>query len=238
MINYFKSITLCVLIFFSYPSVLAAQSTKKTHEIALLKLKAVFGDTLLTLNSGHYTLQNGDSVQISTCRFYISHIQLFNYAERVWTDPQRVHLIDIEQPETGELPMNIPANMPFTDIEFQLGIDSLTHMSGVFGGDLDPMKGMYWAWQSGYINFKLEGKSPICPTRRNAFQFHIGGYAAPNNALQIVKLDVNRRKPLIIHVDIQKFLSHLDLKKQHTFMIPSLEAVDLAQLMASCFYTL
>ena len=75
-------------------------------------------------------------------------------------------------------------------IKFNLGIDSLTNVSGVMGGDLDPTKGMYWTWQSGYINFKMEGSSAVCPTRNHEFQFHIGGYQDPFYAMQTLELEV------------------------------------------------
>ena len=59
-------------------------------------------------------------------------------------------------------------------IYFQIGIDSLTNVSGDLDGDLDPALGMYWAWNSGYINMKLEGKSSSCKSVKKEFQFHIG----------------------------------------------------------------
>ena len=71
----------------------------------------------------------------------------------------------------SSLALQIPSNIPFSKLKFQLGIDSLTNVSGAMGGDLDPTKGMYWTWQSGYINMKIEGKSNSCKTRKNQFQF-------------------------------------------------------------------
>ena len=57
------------------------------------------------------------------------------------------------------------------------------------GGDLDPTKGMYWAWQSGYINFKMEGSCSQCLATKNNFEFHLGGYQQPFYAMQTIELN-------------------------------------------------
>jgi hypothetical protein len=67
-------------------------------------------------------------------------------------------------------------------------VDSLHNCSGAQSGDLDPVKGMFWTWNSGYIFFKLEGKSPASHSPGNIFEFHVGGYRKPNNNLRGVEL--------------------------------------------------
>lgn len=44
------------------------------------------------------------------------------------------------------------------DITFSLGVDSLKQAKPLYSGDLNPLKYMYWTWQSGYIQLKAEGK--------------------------------------------------------------------------------
>ena len=116
-----------------------------------------------------------------------------------------------------------------------LGIDSTTNMGGAMAGDLDPMKGMYWTWQSGYINFKLEGSSNLCPTFKNEFQFHFGGYAFPNNALQTIILNVNMDKNISIEMDISAFLKEINLEKENLVMSPSQQVIELSKKVASIF---
>jgi len=48
-------------------------------------------------------------------------------------------------------------------------VDSLANVSGAMSNDLDATKGMYWSWQSGFINLKIEGKSASCKTRKINF---------------------------------------------------------------------
>jgi hypothetical protein len=123
----------------------------------------------------------------------------------------------------------------FDAIRFNIGIDSTTNSEGVKGGDLDPTKNMYWAWQSGYINFKLEGKSKVCKTRNNAFQFHIGGYSYPNNSLQTVTIAINKTSGLNINFDLEKLLSGIGLQNINEIMSPNAKAMQVAKLYKTVF---
>ena len=55
-----------------------------------------------------------------------------------------------------------------------VGVDSARNVSGAQTGALDPAKGMFWTWNTGYIMAKLEGNSPASPT--GIFEYHIGGF--------------------------------------------------------------
>jgi hypothetical protein len=104
-------------------------------------------------------------------------------------------------------------------------------------GDLDPIKGMYWAWQSGYINMKLEGKSSSCKTRNNEFQFHIGGYLSPYYAIRKVALSYDKKATQInIGIDLYNFFANLNLAKTNSVMIPGTLAMELADYSKSLFY--
>jgi hypothetical protein len=128
-------------------------------------------------------------------------------------------LVDLSVTPSLALGLDVPKTLPFNRLKCNLGIDSLTNEAGAMGGDLDPTKGMYWAWQSGYVNFKMEGKSPICPTWKHKFQLHLGGYLAPFNALQTLDFKVK----------------NIDLKQQHTFMTPDENSVAFAKKASQCF---
>ncbi len=78
----------------------------------------------------------------------------------------------------------------FKSLSFTIGVDSLYNVSGVQTGDLDPVKGMFWTWNSGYIMAKLEGTSPVSSQPNNNFEFHIGGYKAGQNTVQKIILDL------------------------------------------------
>jgi hypothetical protein len=176
-----------------------------------------------------------DSLQIETFKCYITQVELYQGAQLVFAEAQRYHLLDAADARTLEWTLPVPENLSFTHIQFNIGIDSLTNCAGAFGGDLDPTNGMYWTWQSGYINVKLEGIAPNCPTRQNRFQFHIGGYAAPFNTLQQVRLAIKNTRNINIAMAIAQWLSQLDLSKQYQVMSPNAAAVSLSEMLPEIF---
>ena len=103
--------------------------------------------------------------------------------------------------------LKLPPDLTYDQLAFDIGIDSITNVSGAMGGDLDPTKGMYWTWQSGYINFKLEGTSPDCPARKNEFQFHLGGYAYPNASVQKIALTATGQGNINVQMNLDMFLA-------------------------------
>jgi len=191
-----------------------------------IKFYPSFGSSKLAADST-YQLSATDSVQITALRFYISNIELMHQNKSVWKDPMQFHLMDAFNEKT--LSVNIPSNISYTKLKFNLGIDSATNVSGALGGDLDPTKGMYWTWQSGYINFKLEGTSNICKTRHNEFQFHLGGYQYPNNNLQTVFVDAVSKQNIEVGIDIQKIINQINLAQQHHIMSPGQEANEFSE---------
>ena len=66
-----------------------------------------------------------------------------------------------------------------------------SNVAGAIGGTLDPINGMYWAWNSGYVNFKIEGTSTLSNARKNAFKFHLGGYQHPYNSYRAVLIKID-----------------------------------------------
>jgi hypothetical protein len=206
---------------------ICAQSTP-----ALIKFIPKFGNSVLVPAKKYFSTANKDSISIETLRFYISDVILLKNGKVVHRSKNNFYLLDLEK----KLQISLATkNVSFDVVQFTVGIDSLTNVSGAMGGDLDPVNGMYWAWQSGYINFKLEGTSKICATRNNVFQFHIGGYLRPYAAIQTVSLAVKNSAKTEIIVDIEKFLNAVDLKTINEIMSPGEKAVTLAKLYQTIF---
>lgn len=176
-----------------------------------------------------YYNSNKDSFLIESLRFYVSNIELLNEKETVLSLKDKYYLIDLEYPESLKIELATKNNISFNSIRFGIGIDSITNSKGVMGGDLDPTKGMYWTWQSGYINFKLEGVSDKCNTRKNRFQYHLGGY-------QEISLDLPANvQNILIDVDISTLLNKLDLSTTNQIMSPSYEALEIANFFPKIF---
>ena len=112
-----------------------------------------------------------------------------------------------------KLNFKVPKNTKDLLLACDLGVDKKYNMSGANSGDLDPVNGMFWSWQSGYINFKIEGVSPSCNTRKNKFQFHIGGYQTPHQTKRQLsfKLENWDIYNLVISIELSKFFNDLEL---------------------------
>lgn len=175
-----------------------------------------------------FDYKNAEStVNIETLRFYISNIRLSSKKEK-FKENNSYHLLDLERPETMLLKIKTTKEK-YKLLTFSLGIDSLTNVSGAMGGDLDPTKGMYWTWQSGYINFKLEGTDSRCKSRQNRFQYHLGGYAAEFSALQEIELSIKDKEKIIVEIAIDKFLEAANPEQLSEIMSPGIKAVELSK---------
>jgi hypothetical protein len=208
----------------------------QTADQLALSFLPVFHNHTISAESYHQK-KNGDTIRIDELRFYISGISLWHKGSEVWKEPRSYHLLDITDPSSLILLLDLRKNIAFDEIKFNLGIDSLTNVSGAMEGDLDPVKGMYWTWQSGYINIKLEGWSPVCPTRGHKFQFHLGGYSGAVKAIQEVSLPVKSQQEIIIQFALDAFFEKINLSKHREIMIPSREAVLLSEQLAGAFQT-
>lgn len=191
-----------------------------------IQFRPSFGSSILSSDS-IYIINSTDSIQITALRFYISSIELLDKNKTIWKDPIQFHLMDAFIEKT--LTVDIPSTISYTKLKFNLGVDSTTNVSGALGGDLDPTKGMYWTWQSGYINFKLEGTSTVCKTRHNEFQFHLGGYQSPYNNLQTLFTDAGSMQNIEVGIDIKKIINQINLAEQHHIMSPGKDAMDFSQ---------
>jgi len=207
----------------------------QTNEF-LLKFKPIVKQQELKLNERfNLSYISKDSTQITKLKFYISAIELYNDKELVYTEKNSFHLIDASDTNSYSINLKGLPNRAFNNIKFNLGIDSATNAKGALGGALDPTKGMYWTWHSGYINFKLEGTSNLCNTRNNTFEFHLGGFSYPNNSLQKIQLDFSNISAIVVNVDLAKFLAEVGLDKTNMIMTPSKTAIELSKKIASIF---
>lgn len=227
-----SGILLFILSYFAYPAT------------AQLSILPIFGDRPIAENTW-YMSTKGDSVQFDNIRFYLSNIQ-FEMDDKTWIkDTVSAHLIDVFDPASLQITTQKIDLKRLKTIHFNLGIDSLTNVSGALGGDLDPQKGMYWAWQSGYINLKIEGRSPRCKTRKNVFQYHIGGYLQPFYSMRKVELPINNAgvnrnrggvpQGVILTVDFSLFFENLSIPTQNSIMMPGKDAMQLADYSTSMF---
>jgi hypothetical protein len=123
----------------------------------------------------------GDSLKFNRFRFYLSNVALQKEDGTWWVEPNSYRLIDMA--DTASLRFEVKDVPPgiYQSIKYTLGVDSLRNVSGVQTGALDPVLGMFWTWNSGYIMLKAEGQSPQSPD--GSFSYHLGGFAGKWNVV-------------------------------------------------------
>ncbi len=177
-----------------------------------------------------------DSLKIETLKFYISDISFFNQEQQWFKFQDGYQLLDFSNELKTGKSYGAPSYFSYSHIEFDLGVDSLTNVSGAMEGPLDPMNGMYWTWQSGYINFKLEGTAANCPTRKNEFTFHLGGYQAPYAGKQRISLPIENlpsTRDIEIEIPIDELFQKINLNDNNEIMSPCATSVEMAKILAS-----
>lgn len=177
---------------------------------------------------GTFFLSGSDSVRIDQLKFYISPVLVKDHQDKNGIYGKEYRLIDLF--DSTRMQFNIPQSA--AEISFGIGVDSLVTASGVYGGDLDPANNMYWTWQSGYVNFKLEGYFSALPDD-HLFRYHIGGYQHPFNTYSTVQLKVPPGEQHIIRIDLEKLILNTELQKQPVIMSPNESAMKFVQLLGS-----
>lgn len=174
-----------------------------------------------------------DTLSISHFKFYITDLKYYQNDSLIYTSPEQAYLIDVSNANSLHISEN--QLLDFNSVHFKIGIDSLTNVSGVFNGDLDPTNGMYWTWQSGYINFKLEGQASQSPARKQKFYWHIGGYIKPFDAQRVVKLSFKASQKLAVNIQIEKLFEVIDVSKIYQVMSPNAQAMAIADQLKNLF---
>jgi len=131
----------------------------------------------------------GENMIINRFRYYVSNIVLIDNANKKHVLPNEYYLIDEADSASKIVTIKSPV-ATIKRIEFLLGVDSIRNVSGVQTGTLDPMKGMFWTWNTGYIFAKLEGTSDSSHAAAHAFSYHIGGYKPGENAARKIVLNL------------------------------------------------
>jgi hypothetical protein len=173
-----------------------------------------------------------DTVRFEKIRFYLSNIQLLHKGKVVANDPVAVHLISLDDSSSLFWSIPLAAGVHYDEVSMIIGTDSLRNVSGANEGPLDPIHGMYWSWQSGYINIKIEGYSPSCPSRKHKFQYHLGGYNGSTASQQTWTGKAEPGKTIHFSISIDKWLGGIALNQQYEIMSPSEAAAQLSAAFA------
>lgn len=171
----------------------ASISAQSVGELALSFSNSV-GNQILYQDTTTYKNALGQTYTVTNFKYYISHIRLIDSAGKVYEHKDGVYLIDVYDTSKFRIKLKDVPFGPYVKIEFMVGVDSVHNCSGAQSGALDPINGMFWTWNSGYIFLKLEGKSPAAKNPGGIFEYHIGGYKEPTNFIRTVSLDLAKPK--------------------------------------------
>jgi hypothetical protein len=179
-----------------------------------------------------YLSENKDSISFSTLKMYFSDFRFREKLSGGITEIDTLIFYDLADSSTHVFFKNIEISN-YDDVSFTLGLDSNKNVSGELENAYDPLLGMYWAWNTGYVNLKLAGKSSLVLTKTHDFEFHLGGYRFPYASAQQVQVDL-----LDSYIQFELSLLFPDvisIKKTHHLMLPGKEAFLILQGLAACF---
>ena len=170
-----------------------------------VKFEAIANGKKIVLNDSSYTNNFGEKYTVNKLKFYISKfhfVQKSNFSYKF-----NINLIDISKNDSFKI---IAPKNDVLGIQFQVGVDSILNCSGAQAGALDPLNDMFWTWNSGYVNFKLEGTSSASIADKQRIEQHIGGYKFPystqrNATLKLSNINFTQNKTITIQIDLDKY---------------------------------
>lgn len=134
-----------------------------------------------------YTNPFGENYSVSRLKYYVSNFTLIEQNEKEKT-AKNINLVNAFENDSIQIETSPGTKLTAS---FVLGVDSIYNCSGAQSGALDPLNGMFWTWNTGYIFFKLEGISAASKAEGQRIEHHIGGYAGPNKAIRSITIPVS-----------------------------------------------
>lgn len=172
--------------------------TVPTGSAVCLSFENVVGSVPLTLDQTlRYQNMNGDSFSVELFKYYISNISFTDDQGNTWYEPESYHLINAA--DTNSLKVYVDS-MPlanYVSVSYMIGVDSARNVSGTQTGALDPSNGMFWTWTSGYIQAKMEGRSPASTASFDLLVFHIGGFGGQYAGQRMVSPSFNSATAIV-----------------------------------------
>jgi hypothetical protein len=236
-----KKIGLFMILVLAFAGVGRSQTGNRT-------LQLVFTNTV-----GHDSLELGkeyknshnETFSVTNFKYYLKGFYLIEkQGNKKVILADDYFLIDERKPESKAIELKITGGQ-YSAIGFSIGVDSVHNISGVQEGALDPVNGMFWTWNTGYIMAKLEGKSPLSKAPFGNITYHIGGFKPRENVLREVLLPLpaftvkdGKSAEIIINADINKWFTgenEIKIAEHAFFMNPGLVAVKIADNYAKMF---
>jgi hypothetical protein len=182
----------------------------------------------------------GDTITIERFRYYVSNFSVKDDKGIIVKLPVDYFLIDEEDLRSKSISFMVP-DISIDEVSFLLGVDSIRNVSGIQTGALDPLHGMFWTWNSGYIMAKLEGSSEKVHSAGNRFTYHVGGFRAGMNTTRMISLKTPagmKSEEIHVKADINRWFkggSVINIAETPVCHSPGSLAVKLADNYSSMF---
>lgn len=216
------------------------QAQVKTSEV-IIQFQNMANNRPIGLRDSVYTNSFGEPYQVTKLKYYISNIQLVGSGNDARV--QNVFLVDEEIKDSIRFTSPVGT---YQKLVFTLGLDSALNNSGAQDGLLDPLKGMFWTWNSGYVYFKLEGFSPASKADLQRIEHHIGGYTGVNKASRQIEIDLPEaliirpedRRTIEVLMDLDRYWkgkNDITIASNPLIMVPGALAVKSAENFEGLF---
>ena len=200
-------------------------SMVKAQKTDTLRLNLVCNSVPVELGVSFWCPELKDSVRINKLLTYLSLPYTSNSKAK-----KEYKLVDFASLKSCRL-LYKKSSQP---LQLDIGVDSLTNLQTNFSNDLDPIHGMYWTWQNGFIHFKLEGSFLPMNSIEKQFQFHLGGYSFPNNSVQHLEI-VNPGSTSGLELNIYPLIAYIRQLGKLDLLSPGAEANEGMKIVQSCF---
>jgi len=186
------------------------------HQVTLGDAKVVLGEWQKS--------DSNVSVRIDKLRWYVSLPPAGKKGSKAW-------LLDLADSASLDQQMSRPVN---NKISLLFGIDSTIQVGGVGTGALDPLRGMYWTWQTGYVQWKMEGAIRV-DSVESPLELHLGGFDGATKSQSMLSdyLIYPTTNSVIAQWDISPFLSEVVRRKKFGVMSPSPIAREYCRIIAN-----
>jgi len=149
------------------------------------------GNELLKLDSVIYKNALNQDFSVTKFKYYIANIILLRNDGKQAIS-KNYFLIDEEKSNSKKVVLENVPDGEYVAVNFTVGVDSIDNCNGAQSGALDPINGMFWTWNTGYIFMKLEGTSEFSSAPNAILEYHIGGFKKPNHCIRRISLPLNK----------------------------------------------
>ncbi len=175
----------------------------KNYGSLTVKVSNEAGGQPITFGTMSFTNAAGNKYSVDLLKYFVSNFTLIRNdgSERNFGNYK---LIDASDTSTCSFTLDSVSNGSYKAIRFYLGVDSLHNHTVLNQGDLNPISGMVWSWNTGYIFFKHEGSYINDTGTSKILLYHFGTDAALSTVdIPITQFDINsNKKTLYIKFDL------------------------------------